>query len=160
MAIPPIETLFFFFPSHFNQNKKVELVAEVSIALLDRREVSLIFDEFPMDSIKVKDIKEVIAEGIGKAMDDVYMVRVYVGVQHSTCRSRAAHAECCAVFRCMLYVCALHSMPHFYYSHAFSTGGNWCGGVAYIYIYVLLYCLVWVGFIWGDVCLVAKVPNT
>ena len=148
MAIPPIETLFFFFPSHFNQNKKVELVAEVSIALLDRREVSLIFDEFPMDSIKVKDIKEVIAEGIGKAMDDVYMVRVYVGVQHSTCRSRAAHAECwtceCAVFRCMLYVCALHSMPHFYYSHAFSTGGNCCGGVAYIYMCIaVLFGLGW-----------------
>ena len=56
---------------------EVELVAEVSIALLDRREVSLIFDEFPMDTIQVKDIKEVIADGIGSAIHDVYMVRIY-----------------------------------------------------------------------------------
>lgn len=156
MAIPPIETLSFFFPSHFNLNKKVELVAEVSIALLDRREVSLIFDEFPMDSIKVKDIKEVIAEGIGKAMDDVYMVRVYVGVQHSTCRSRAAHAECWTCEYTFVHCIACHTSITHMRSRPVVIGVV----ASHIYICVLLYCLVWVGFIWGDVCLVAKVPNT
>ena len=55
----------------------IEMVAEVTVALLDGRSVSLVFDEFPMDSILASDIKEVIAEGIGLANNAVYMVREY-----------------------------------------------------------------------------------
>lgn len=63
---------------HTSANTLVaEMVVEITVTLLDGREVSLIFDQFPEESIRVRDVTEVIADGIGVELEQLYIVRTY-----------------------------------------------------------------------------------
>jgi hypothetical protein len=53
------------------------LQAEVTLTLLDKRQISMIFDEFPERTIKVGEIISMVAEGLGRSRSEVHLVRTF-----------------------------------------------------------------------------------
>ena len=52
-------------------------MATLTVALLDTRKVSLVFDQFPEETITVKEIKDVLAEALQQPARSLHMVRTF-----------------------------------------------------------------------------------